>query len=127
MGLSNESGDFAFVDLDARLQLICPHCRRLGLGVIREDGEIVYEQIDEERKMPNGEGVSPWDGIVSQIISERANQIEQWGNDHDDKHTPLDWVGLVAHFSSRWLKFKFNPVLFRNCMIKTPRQFVSLP
>jgi len=69
--------------------------------------------------MPNGEGTGHWDGITSSIVIERMRQMEQWGNDHDDRHTPLNWIGLIAHYSSKWVSFKFNLKLFRRCMIKT--------
>lgn len=62
--------------------------------------------------------MSNWDETVSEIMNERTEQLKQWGNDNDDIHTPLNWVGLIAYYSSRWIKLRFSPIAFRKSMIQ---------
>lgn len=62
--------------------------------------------------------MSNWDDVIGEIVFERTEQLKQWGNDHDDQHTTLNWVALIAYYSSRWIKLQFSPIIFRKSMIQ---------
>lgn len=32
------------------------------------------------------------------ILTERAKQSSQWGDEHDDEHTDEDWTGLILEY-----------------------------
>lgn len=63
--------------------------------------------------------------ILDEIEIERAHQVEKWGTDADlHVNTPMDFVGYIAHHSSRWFGGGFRPYsrqtlqAFRKQMIK---------
>jgi hypothetical protein len=63
--------------------------------------------------------------ILQEIETERTHQINKWGIDADlNINTPMDFVGYIAHHSSRWFSGGFRPypkevlVAFRTQMIK---------
>ena len=63
--------------------------------------------------------------IIDEIVAERAYQVGKWGVDADDKiNTPMDFVGYIAHHSTRWFSGGFRPysretlVAYRASMIK---------
>ena len=50
------------------------------------------------------------DNIFDAIRSERDYQVEKWGNNFDDTHTPADWWTFVTFYFSKALKsWKINP------------------
>jgi hypothetical protein len=63
--------------------------------------------------------------IYDEIRAERKYQLTRWGTRADDEiNHPMDWVGYIAHYSTRWFSGGFRPyprnVLFdfRTSMIK---------
>lgn len=63
--------------------------------------------------------------ILSDIVEERKYQKEKWGTEADLKiNTPMDFVGYIAHHSTRWFPGGFRPYSaatlgdFRQEMIK---------
>lgn len=63
--------------------------------------------------------------ILDEIEKERSYQTEKWGMDADLRiNTPMDFVGYIAHHSSRWFGGGFRPYsqqtlqAFRRQMIK---------
>ena len=63
--------------------------------------------------------------ILDEIESEREYQKGKWGTENDlHVNTPMDFVGYIAHHSSRWFGGGFRPYsrqtlqAFRKQMIK---------
>lgn len=63
--------------------------------------------------------------IFDEIAVERAYQSAKWGNLNDDTcNLPNDWVAILAHYSTKWLRGEVGPYSpecvadFRRCMIK---------
>ena len=64
--------------------------------------------------------------VLSDLTNEREYQIQKWGTDADDRiNTPMDFVGYIAHHSTRWFNGGFRPYSketlqnYRQEMIKT--------
>jgi hypothetical protein len=48
--------------------------------------------------------------IFAEIEAERQYQTNKWGTDADTNvNTPMDFVGYIAHYSTRWLTGGFRP------------------
>jgi hypothetical protein len=63
--------------------------------------------------------------ILSEIGDERQYQVDKWGDETDDKlNDPMDFVGYIAHHSTRWFNGGFPPyseatlLNYREAMIK---------
>lgn len=47
---------------------------------------------------------------LDEIASEREYQVLKWGTDVDKTvNTPMDFVGYIAHHSTRWFNGGFRP------------------
>lgn len=64
--------------------------------------------------------------VLHEIDDERDYQVKKWGVDADDRiNTPMDFVGYIAYYSTRWFDGGFRPYKretlekFRSQMIKT--------
>lgn len=65
------------------------------------------------------------DNILQDIQHEREYQVTKWGTKADDEvNTPMDFVGYIAHHSTRWFDGGFRPYTvetledFRTQMVK---------
>lgn len=65
------------------------------------------------------------DNILNSIRKERQYQLSKWGNTADlEINRPMDFVGYIAHHSTRWFNGGFAPYsketleLYKNEMIK---------
>lgn len=48
--------------------------------------------------------------IEQELIQERKYQVSKWGTSADDLvNTPMDFVGYIAHHSTRWFSGGFRP------------------
>jgi hypothetical protein len=63
--------------------------------------------------------------VLDEIRAEREYQVRKWGTDADlHVNTPMDFVGYIAHHSSRWFGGGFRPYsretlqAFRKQMVK---------
>ena len=55
--------------------------------------------------------------VLSEVSLERHRQDQEWGGpQHDDQHTPDDWVPMMKKFLAR--TFTFNKEVFRRSMIQ---------
>ena len=58
------------------------------------------------------------DSIYRQITLERDRQDRQWGGpDHDDHHTPNDWVAYITKHLGKAVHWPWTPVTFRHQMV----------
>ncbi|MCY4670730.1 MAG: hypothetical protein OXC29_22420 [Rhodococcus sp.] len=39
--------------------------------------------------------------ILNRVAAERTRQRDQWGNPHDDAHSPGDWLVLVVKWTGK--------------------------
>jgi hypothetical protein len=46
--------------------------------------------------------VSYGDDFVEALRNERMHQATSWGDRHDDKHSPNDWVAILARFVGKF-------------------------
>ena len=48
-----------------------------------------------------GPHVTPFDGVVAWLEAERGKQRKQWGDAHDDAHTPIEWLEICFKWLAR--------------------------
>ena len=66
------------------------------------------------------------ENILNEIQIERIYQIDKWGKEADDKvNRPMDFVGYIAHHSSRWFDGGFSPYS-RETLIKYRQQMIKV-
>lgn len=41
---------------------------------------------------------------LSKVSDERQKQQQQWGDIHDDDHSPLEWAGLIVEYLGEYAK-----------------------
>lgn len=46
--------------------------------------------------------------VVAAIASERKRQTMQWSKEHDDRHSPAEWLTLIADFLGRAAHDRFR-------------------
>jgi hypothetical protein len=62
--------------------------------------------------------------VLADLVAERAYQIEKWGDADDTKNTPMDFVGYISRYATRWFTGGFRPYDrtelfgFRSSMVK---------
>lgn len=61
------------------------------------------------------------DTIIAKVLNERIAQDQQWGGpDHDDTHTPTDWVAILSRHVglSAMDAGQIDPAIWRRQMIR---------
>lgn len=97
----------------------------------RLDFEVVLD-VDQSRGFEPGETYelqiakhpqpeqsrSPFDKIIGDIREERAYQRGRWGDEHDAKSTPNDWLAYIVYYAGKAVTLPWSPITFRKSLVK---------
>ena len=73
------------------------------------------QYIDELRAQCEGVRLSVYD----EILRERNRQDRKWGGpDHDDQHSPADWISYLAKHIGKAVAWPFDAALFHRQMVR---------
>ena len=65
------------------------------------------------------------DVIFQDIRDELGRARKTWGNKFDGKNTANDWLAYIVHYAGRAVTMPWNPLLFRESLIKVAGLCVS--